>query len=99
MFLLKKIFSRFLFPIPLCLEVLSIGLLLLWFTRKQKTGKTVVTLAGALLFLFASPFFSDMLLKPLESRYPAACHNVRSTCLRGIERGEVHCCPCEWFFL
>jgi hypothetical protein len=46
----------------LCLEVLLIGLLLLWFTRKQKTGKTVVTLAGALLFLFASPLPSDMLL-------------------------------------
>jgi uncharacterized SAM-binding protein YcdF (DUF218 family) len=70
MFLFKKIVSRFLFPIPLCLEVLLIGLLLLWFTRKQKTGKTVVTLAGALLFLFASPLVSDMLLKPLESRYP-----------------------------
>ena len=70
MFLFKKIVSRFLFPIPLCLEVLLIGLLLLWCTRKQKTGKTVGTLAGALLFLFASPLFSDMLLKPLESRYP-----------------------------
>jgi uncharacterized SAM-binding protein YcdF (DUF218 family) len=71
MFVLKKIFSRFLFPIPLCLEILSIGLLLLWFTKKQKTGKTVVTLAGVLLFLFSSHFFSCMLLTPLESRYPA----------------------------
>jgi uncharacterized SAM-binding protein YcdF (DUF218 family) len=70
MFLLKKIFSRFLFPIPLCLEVLSIGLLLLWFTRKQKTAKTMVTLAGVLLFLFSSHFFSGLLLTPLESRYP-----------------------------
>lgn len=70
MFLFKKIVSRFLFPIPLCLEVLLIGLLLLWFTRKQKTGRIMVTLAGALLFLFATPLPSDMLLKPLESRYP-----------------------------
>jgi uncharacterized SAM-binding protein YcdF (DUF218 family) len=70
MFLLKKIFSRFLFPVPLCLEVLLAGLLLLWFTRKQKTGKTVVTLAAVLIFLFSSPFFSGMLLAPLESRYP-----------------------------
>jgi uncharacterized SAM-binding protein YcdF (DUF218 family) len=70
MFLLKKVFSRFLFPIPLCLEVLLIGLLLLWFTRKQKTGKTVVGLAGVLLFLFGSHFVSSLLLTPLESRYP-----------------------------
>jgi uncharacterized SAM-binding protein YcdF (DUF218 family) len=70
MFLLKKIFSRFLFPVPLCVEILLIGLLLLWFTRKQKTGKTLVTLAGVLLFLFSSHFFSGLLLTPLESRYP-----------------------------
>jgi uncharacterized SAM-binding protein YcdF (DUF218 family) len=71
MYVLKKILSRFLFPIPLCIEVLLVGLLLLWFTRKQKTGKAVVTLAGMLLFLFSSHFFSLLLLTPLESRYPA----------------------------
>ena len=70
MFLFKKILSRLLFPVPFCLEVLSIGLLLLWFTRKQKTGKAVVAFAGALLFLFSSPFVSSLLLTPLERRYP-----------------------------
>jgi uncharacterized SAM-binding protein YcdF (DUF218 family) len=70
MFLFKKIGARFLFPIPLCIEVLLIGLLLLWFTRKQKAGRIVVTFAGVLLFLFSSHFFSSMLLTPLESRYP-----------------------------
>jgi len=53
------------------MEVLLVGLLLLWFTRKQKAGRIVVTLAGVLLFLFSSHFFSGMLLTPLESRYPA----------------------------
>jgi len=71
MFIFKKIFSRLLFPIPLCIEVLLVGLLLFWFTRKQKAGRIVVTLAGALLFLFSSHFFSIVLLTPLESRYPA----------------------------
>jgi len=47
-----------------------VGLLLLWFTRKQKAGKTVVTLAGVLLLLFGSHFFSGPLLTRLESRYP-----------------------------
>ena len=71
MYIFKKIFSRLLFPIPLCIEVLLVGLLLLWFTRKQKAGRIVVTLAGVLLFLFSSHFFSIVLLTPLESRYPA----------------------------
>jgi uncharacterized SAM-binding protein YcdF (DUF218 family) len=71
MFVFKKIFSRLFSPVPLCIEVLLVGLLLLWFTRKQKAGRIVVTLAGALLFLFSSHFFSFMLLTPLESRYPA----------------------------
>lgn len=69
MFLLKKIVSRFLFPVPACLEVLALGLLLLWFTRKQKTGKIIVTAAAALLLFFASPFSSGWLMTPLESRY------------------------------
>jgi uncharacterized SAM-binding protein YcdF (DUF218 family) len=69
-FLFKQIFSRLLFPVPFCLEVLSIGLLLLWFTRKQKAGKALVAFAGALLFLFSSPFVSSLLITPLERRYP-----------------------------
>ncbi len=70
MIIFKKVFSRFLFPIPLCLEVLFIGLMLLWFTRKQRTGKLVVALAGVVLFLFSNYSFSNLLLAPLESRYP-----------------------------
>ena len=62
MWLLKKVLSRFLFAVPLCLEVLSIGLLLLCFTRKQKTGKTLMGLAGVLLFLFRSDPISRQLL-------------------------------------
>jgi uncharacterized SAM-binding protein YcdF (DUF218 family) len=70
MWVLKKVVSRFLFPVPLCIEVLALGWLLLCFTRKQKTGKTLVALAGVLLFLFANHAVSDLLLSPLEGRYP-----------------------------
>ena len=69
MLVLKKLVSRFLFPIPLCLEFLALGLLLC-FTRRQKTGKTLVGLAGILLFLFASHSISTLLLAPLEGKYP-----------------------------
>ena len=69
MWFLKKIVSRFLFPVPLCLELLFVGLLLC-FTRRQKAGKIVVGLAGLLLFLFGTQFFAGLLLDPLESWYP-----------------------------
>jgi uncharacterized SAM-binding protein YcdF (DUF218 family) len=70
LYIFKKVFSRFFFPLPLCLELLFFGLLMLQFTKKQKVGKRLVTLAGVLIFLFGSPYFSGLLLRPLESRYP-----------------------------
>ena len=70
MFLLKKLISRGLFPLPLSLEILCVGLYLLWFTRKQRTGKALVTL-GTLLLTGLSYFFTaNGLLHPLEHRYP-----------------------------
>jgi uncharacterized SAM-binding protein YcdF (DUF218 family) len=70
MFLMKKIVSRFFFPVPLSLELLFAGVFLLWFTRKQRAGKALVT-AGALLLLgLSNSFTSDVLLRPLEHQYP-----------------------------
>lgn len=70
MFLMHKILSRLLFPVPLSLEFLLIGLFLLWFTRRQRAGKALVT-CGALLFLgFSNVFLSNALLRPLEHHYP-----------------------------
>jgi len=68
MWILNKMVSRFLFPIPLCLEVLALGLLLC-FTRRQKTGKALIALSGLLLFLLASTSVSSLLLAPLEGKY------------------------------
>jgi uncharacterized SAM-binding protein YcdF (DUF218 family) len=70
MFLLKKLISRGLFPLPLSLEIVCVGLYLLWFTRKQRTGKALVTF-GTLLLTGLSYFFTaNGLLRPLEHRYP-----------------------------
>src|SRR5208283_4125778 len=69
MFIMKKIVSRLLFPVPLSLEFLLVGLFLLWFTRRQRAGKAMVT-CGALLFLGLSNIFSSSaLLRPLEHHY------------------------------
>ena len=43
MFLFKKIVAPFFFPLSICLEILFLGLFLLWFTRRQKTGKIIVS--------------------------------------------------------
>ncbi len=70
MFLLKKIVSRFLFPLPICMELLLLGLILLWFTRRQRTGKALVTCGAILLLGLSNGITSDALLRPLEHRYP-----------------------------
>ncbi len=70
MFFMKKIISRFLFPVPLSLEFLFMGLLLLWFTRRQRAGKALVTCGAMLLAGFSNIFISNALLRPLEHRYP-----------------------------
>lgn len=68
-FLFKKTFSRIFFPLPLCLELLAAGLLLLWFTGWRNLGRVLVTVGFALLVLFGSNAFSDHLLWSLEKRY------------------------------
>jgi uncharacterized SAM-binding protein YcdF (DUF218 family) len=70
MFLLKKIISRLFFPIPLSLELLGAGLFLLWFTRRQRAGKTLVTAGTLLLLALSNTFVSNALLRPLERAYP-----------------------------
>ena len=70
MFLLKKIIAPLFFPIPVCLLILLAGLALLWFTRRQKAGKVVVSVGALLLLLFSHPAVSGRLLMPLERQYP-----------------------------
>ena len=58
------------FPVSLCLELLLVGLLLLWFTRKQKTGKVVLSIGFLLFATLSFSAVSDGLLRPLEYVYP-----------------------------
>jgi uncharacterized SAM-binding protein YcdF (DUF218 family) len=70
MFVLKKFVSRLFFPLPVCTEILLVGLILVWFTRRQKAGKVLVTLGAALLLLMGNRSLSSRLLIPLEHHYP-----------------------------
>ncbi len=70
MFLFKKIVPLFIFPVPLCLELLLGGLALLWFSRRQRAGKILVSLGAGLLLIFGYAFVPDLMLRPLERQYP-----------------------------
>ena len=69
MFTLKKIILAFLYPLPLSILLSFLGLYLLWFTTKQKTGKIVVSVGLAILTLFSYSIIANRLLRPLERKY------------------------------
>jgi uncharacterized SAM-binding protein YcdF (DUF218 family) len=70
MFYFKKIVAPFLLPVPLCLEILILGVVLLLFTKRQKLGKAVVSIGTGLLLLFSFSPVSSYILASLEHSYP-----------------------------
>lgn len=70
MFWLKKWLGGLLMPLPLGLTLLLLGLLLLWFTRRQKLGRGLCTLGTLLLLCFSLRPVGVDLLRPLEQQYP-----------------------------
>jgi uncharacterized SAM-binding protein YcdF (DUF218 family) len=70
MFLFKKITSQFCMPVTLSLSIAFLGLFFLWFTKKQRAGKLLVTLGLALLLIMGHRFVANALLKSLENDYP-----------------------------
>jgi uncharacterized SAM-binding protein YcdF (DUF218 family) len=70
MFLVKKCFSRMFFPLPLCCELLVVGMLLLWLSKRQRVAKSLVSIGVLLLLILSNAQIGDLLVSPLESRYP-----------------------------
>lgn len=69
MFFIKKLLSAFLSPMPLGLGIVAAGLILLWFTRRQRAGRIVVTVGFGLLAVFGFSGFGDLFLRPLENDF------------------------------
>ncbi|MBC8948897.1 MULTISPECIES: envelope biogenesis factor ElyC [Xenorhabdus] len=69
LFLLKKYIGSLLMPLPLIIIVSFVALLLLWFTRWQKTGKTILSFSWLALLLFSLQPIADKLLLPVEGKY------------------------------
>lgn len=70
LFVLKKIIGALLLPLPLLLSVMAIAILLLWFSRWQKTGKIILSVAFACLALLSLQPVADALLARTENHYP-----------------------------
>jgi uncharacterized SAM-binding protein YcdF (DUF218 family) len=71
MFLFKKIVAPFFLPTTLIFLFLLIGIVFLWFTKKEKIGKTFVTVGFMLLTLFSYGIFTNLLFSNgLEQEYP-----------------------------
>lgn len=67
--MLKKVVSGLFFPVPVICEMLVVGLILLWFTRRQKAGKVFVTAGTGLLLLLGNAQVSAVLVRSLEQRF------------------------------
>ena len=70
MFLIKKIVAPFFLPTSLVFSFLLLGICFLWFTRKQKFGKLLVTVSFVILTLCSYNTFGNVLLGGLEQQYP-----------------------------
>ena len=69
-FFAKKLISPFLNPLSASLLLALLGLFFLWFTRRQKTGKVLITISTVLLGFFSYGAVSDIVVRPLEEKYP-----------------------------
>ncbi|MGX9418342.1 envelope biogenesis factor ElyC [Vibrio sp. RC27] len=71
MFELKKIIASLLMPLPAMLIIGFIGLMLIMFTTKRRTGCWFVLFSFTIIFLAAFQPVSSRLLLPLERQYSA----------------------------
>jgi len=70
LFILKKVIGGLILPLPALLLIMALGILLLWFSRWQKSGKTLITTGWLLLLLLSLQPVADRLLSPLENHWP-----------------------------
>jgi len=70
MFSLKKFLAPLLSPLSICVELMAFGLVLLLFSRKQKTGKCFVILGMVVLVMCSYEGVSGRILRTLETQYP-----------------------------
>ncbi len=70
-FMLKKCLGLLLMPLPFSMLLVCVGLIFLCFTRRQKSGKTLIALSVVMLVTFSVRPVSVALNRPLEQQYSA----------------------------
>ncbi|MDU6411989.1 MAG: envelope biogenesis factor ElyC [Yersiniaceae bacterium] len=70
LFDLKKLLGGLMMPLSFLLLMMGVALILLWFTRWQRSGKVLFSLAWLVLLLLSLQPVADRMLRPLENRYP-----------------------------
>ncbi len=68
-FLLKQAIGFWLMPLSLSTLLIGVGLLLLWFSKRQTLGKVITTGGLTLLLLFSWQPVATQLLRPIEQSY------------------------------
>ena len=74
-FVLKKILSAFLMPLPMGMIIFLIGLLYLY-AKNHKKAKIYLSISFVWIFIVAYTPFTNLLLKPLETAYPEVQKDV-----------------------
>lgn len=92
MFLLKKIISPFLMPLTILLLMLLIGVMALWFGRRHRFGKVLVTCATMLLWLLSFGGIANWIVESLEQHYQAF-HNPTNV---SADRGQSQTQKVRW---
>lgn len=70
LFTIKKYVGGLLLPLPFLLLLMGVAIALLWFTRWQKSARTLLTLSWLTLLLISLQPVADKMLKPIEDSYP-----------------------------
>lgn len=95
--MLKKLVSYFLLPYPGALALALGGLVLLWFTTRQRTGKVLVSAGVALLLVCSSGASASWYMSPLTRYVPlsslAAAPGVRWIVVLGSGYSDLQGIP------
>lgn len=70
LFFIKKMVGGLLMPLPLALGLFFIGLILLFFSQKQKIARFFLLLSFAFLFSLSCMPISEKIVQPLERKHP-----------------------------
>lgn len=70
LFDLKKLLGGLMMPLSFLLLMMGVALILLWFTRWQRSGKVLFSLSWLVLLLLSLQPVADRMLRPLENHYP-----------------------------